>query len=672
MAGPGVYLYLLLTTGNLVQGNYIGTDPNGSTAVPNAANGVTVTSAAGNTIGGTTAGSGNLISGNGQGGLSLNGTGCNDNLVQGNLIGTDASGRLALGNSFSGITIFGANTNLIGGATTGARNIISGNKLAGIYITTNSSGNSVQGNFIGVDTLGTGAIGNAKNGLSIDSASFNIVGGTTAAARNIISGNTNHGIEIYTSLATGNLIQGNYIGADISGQSAIANKLCGLHLQAPANLIGGSANGAGNLISGNAQDGIFLDGTSAASNVVQGNFIGTSADGTSALGNLRGGVGISEAPANLIGGADSRAGNLISANVNYHGIWLFGTGATRNLIQGNKIGTDVTGNVALFSGYQGIYLESAVTNTIGGAVPGAGNLISANNRSGIYLTKASWNIIQGNLIGTKSDGVTALGNLLHALDCQPGSCNNTIGGTDAGAGNRLAFSRTYSGSGYAGARIRSGSTNNAVLGNAIFSNDGLGIDLGTVGISPNISCGGSDGTAANMAQNFPLLTQAVSGNGTSVRGTLNSRPNQMFALQFFANPAADPSGYGEGQVYLGQMNVTTSNNCSTSFVASFPSQVPVGYVISATATDGANNTSEFSACIPVGPVPALAVSPATGNQVRLTWTNTATGFVLKQTDSLSPPVQWTNVSTSPIVSNGQFVVTVPADQARRYYALRFE
>ena len=77
-----------------------------------------------------------------------------------------------------------------------------------------------------------------------------------------------------------------------------------------------------------------------------------------------------------------------------------------------------------------------------------------------------------------------------------------------------------------------------------------------------------------MAQNFPLLTQAVSGNGTSVRGTLNSRPNQMFALQFFANPAADPSGYGEGQVYLGQMNVTTSDICSTSFVASFPARSP--------------------------------------------------------------------------------------------------
>ena len=123
---------------------------------------------------------------------------------------------------------------------------------------------------------------------------------------------------------------------------------------------------------------------------------------------------------------------------------------------------------------------------------------------------------------------------------------------------------------------------------------------------------------------------------------------------------------------MGQTSVTTSNNCSTSFVASFPTQVPVGYVISATATDPANNTSEFSACVAVGAVPALTVSPATGNQVRLAWTNTATGFVLKQTDNLSPPVQWTNVSTVPVVSNGQFVVTVPADQTRSFYALRFE
>ena len=160
---------------------------------------------------------------------------------------------------------------------------------------------------------------------------------------------------------------------------------------------------------------------------------------------------------------------------------------------------------------------------------------------------------------------------------------------------------------YAGVRIRNGSTNNAILGNAIFSNGALGIDLGAYGVNPNISCG--TGSGANMAQNYPMLTQAVSGNGTGIRGTLNSRPNAMFLLQFFANPVCgSPSGNGEGQIYLGQMSVVTSNNCNASFVAGFPESVPVGYSITATATDSANNTSEFSACFTVGPVPALSVA----------------------------------------------------------------
>ena len=185
--------------GNLVQGNYIGTDTNGSLAIPNAGDGVTVSGAGGNTIGGTDAGAGNLLSGNSQGGVGLNGAGADSNLVQGNFIGTDASGQVALGNTLSGVTILGGNSNLVGGTTTAARNIISANKLAGVYITTNSVGNLVQGNFIGVDATGANALGNATNGISIDSASLNTVGGTTAGARNIISGNTNYGIEVFNA-----------------------------------------------------------------------------------------------------------------------------------------------------------------------------------------------------------------------------------------------------------------------------------------------------------------------------------------------------------------------------------------------------------------------------------------------------------------------------------------
>jgi hypothetical protein len=115
----------------------------------------------------------------------------------------------------------------------------------------------------------------------------------------------------------------------------------------------------------------------------------------------------------------------------------------------------------------------------------------------------------------------------------------------------------------------------------------------------------------------------------------------------------------------------TSNDCNTSFLVNFSTQVPAGYAITATATDSANNTSEFSACIPVVPTPTLAVSLA-GQQVSLAWSNTPSGFVLKQTDSLMPPVHWTSVTNSAVLSNGQFVVTLPTDVNRRFYALSFE
>jgi titin len=666
--GSGVSLNLSSATGNLVQGNYIGTDANGSLAIPNAGDGITVNGAPANTLGGASAGAGNLLSGNSQGGVSLNGAGAANNLVQGNYIGTDASGRSALGNLFSGVTIFGGNNNLVGGTMPAAGNVISANKLSGVYITTNSVGNLVQGNLIGVDATGANALGNAINGISIDSAGSNTVGGTTSGARNVISGNTNYGIEIYSPGATGNSIQGNYIGPAITGQSALGNTLCGVHIQSPGNTVGGALGGAGNLISGNGQDGIFLDGSTAANNFVQGNFIGTAAGGTSGLMNLRAGVGISGAPGNTIGGTTSGAGNLISANADADGdagIYLIGSGATGNFIQGNKIGTDVTGTLALGNTHDGIDLESASSNTIGGIVAGAGNLISGNAVDGIFLTNASWNVIQGNLIGTKADGVGNLGNVFHGVELEVGANNNTIGGS-VGAGNRIAFSQGLT----AGVRIRDGSTNNAILSNAIFSNARLGIDLGTYGVNPNVPC--DAGSGANMAQNYPVLSQAVSGNGTGIRGTLNSRPNATFLLQFFANPACNVQGYGDGQFYLGQTTVMTSNNCNVSFVTNLPGSTTLGYVVTATATDSANNTSEFSACVPVTSVPTLTVAPATNHQVTLAWTNTTIGFGLKQTSSLSPPIQWAAVTNIPVVTNGQFVVTLSATTGNRFYALSFE
>ncbi len=661
----GIYLFGSGATANLIQGNYIGTDATGSVPLGNAADGITLAGAGANTIGGigTTGAAGNLISGNGHAGVFLNGVGVAGNVIQGNFIGTDASGRLAVGNTLAGVTISDASSNLVGGATVAARNVISGNKQDGVFITTNGTANLVEGNFIGTDATGTNALGNLFNGISISAAASNTVGGATAGARNVISGNLSYGVQLFPT-ATANVIQGNFIGPDLNGRSALSNHLSGVRIESPTNTIGGPLAGAGNLISGNGQDGILLVGPAAMGNVVQGNSIGTGPRGTNALGNFRAGVGISDAPANTIGGITAGAGNLLSGNADA-GIYLIGSGASLNEIQGNRIGTDSSGSSALGNGLEGIYIERAQTNNIGGTLSGAGNLISANNTRGIFLTNASWNVIQGNLIGTKNDGLTALGNGVHAVELEVGSSHNTIGG-GAGAGNRIAFSPN----GFAGVRIRDGSTNNGILSNAIFSNGALGIDLGAAGVTPNDPC--DTDTGANMSQNFPVLVQAVGGPRTVIRGTLNSAPGAAFVLQFFASSACDPSGYGEGQLYLGDLTVVTSNNCTASFVATLAESVPIGNVITATATDAANNTSEFSACVPVAPIPSLGVVASSNHQVNLAWTNSAGGFVLKQTGSLSPPIQWTTVTNSPIPTNGQYVVTLNITNGNKFFLLSFE
>jgi titin len=670
-SGSGIYL--VNASGSLVQGNYLGTDRLGAVALPNHGDGITLLGASATTVGGTNTGAGNLISGNNLGGVSLQGASAN-NQVQGNLIGPGAAGTNAVANLASGVNLLSSSGNLIGGASVAARNVISGNLLDGILIT-NSSGNTVAGNYIGVDATGTNMLGNIYNGIDVEgTSSGTLVGGLAASALNVISGNTN-GIALLGG--SGTVIQGNYIGTDKTGQKALGNTQYGVDVASAGNTIGSVTNGYGNIISGNSLDGVIIVGTGVSNNLVQGNFIGTKAGGNSILLNNRSGLGIFGASGNTIGGVVAGAGNVICGNGTYAigqgGIYLQG-GASGNFIQGNWVGTDRTGTLALGNTQEGIYLMGAVSNVIGGSLPGAGNVTSANGTRGIWLDMgASWNVVQGNLIGTKSDGVSPLGNTDHNIEVGDsaggaGAINNTIGG-GLGAGNTIAFAGTI----YAGVRVRDGSTNNAILGNSIFGNGGLGIDLSTVGPGPINNCGVNPG--ANMLQNFPVLSQAVSGNGTGIRGTLNSRPNSTFLIQFFANPACDKSLHGQGQtyLYLGDQMVATGGACTNAFVATFPGQVPPGYVITATATDSAYNTSEFSTCAPVAPVPALAISTnGISAQLNLAWTNTATGFVLKQTGSLSPPAQWTTVTNPPVNANGQFVVALPIASTNQFFVLSFE
>jgi hypothetical protein len=507
---------------------------------------------------------------------------CDNNTIQGNYIGVDPTGTLGRSNS-NGIFFSASSNNLIGGTTTAARNLISGNSFAGIE--TNGANNLVQGNFIGTNASGTAAIPNGANGLEISnggpSSANNMIGGTAPGAGNLISGNPT-GIRVN---APGTSIQGNLIGTDITGTVKLANG-GGINAVTTDTLIGGTTPEARNIISGNNGDGVFFGGIGSR---LQGNFIGLDITGTVRLGN--GGSGVVAGNSALIGGTTPGARNVISGNGGFGNISLgsnnSGGSAT---VQNNLIGTDVTGDVALTNPLAGISISSS-SNVIGGSTPLAPNIISGN-RSGIELGGSiapgpTGNIIQGNIIGLNEDRTVVLPNLLGGIRISDSS-NNTIGGGTFDSAN---FIRSNHGPGIV---VFSG-TRNAMHWNSIDANDGLGIDLSGDGVTANDS--GDPDTGANNLQNFPTLTRSTSNSGgTTVEGTLNSTPNSTFQIEFYYNATCDASGNGEGSQFLGTTNVTTDGSGNASFSALTPIPLSSGRAVTATATDSLGNTSEFSPC----------------------------------------------------------------------------
>ena len=218
---------------NLIVGNYLGTDVTGTLAVrgsPSTSNGGVRVGSSNNTIGGTTAVDRNLVSGHNGVGILIAGT---FNRVQGNYIGTDATGTMALGNGW-GVDVRGPNT-LIGGTMPGARNIISGNGY-GLSLWNHEA--VVQGNYIGTDVTGTLALGNGI-GVEFNSGIGTTIGWTAAEERNIISGNQGVGINSYAGGVFNNSrIQGNYIGTDVTGTSALGNTI-GVSISGPELTVGG-------------------------------------------------------------------------------------------------------------------------------------------------------------------------------------------------------------------------------------------------------------------------------------------------------------------------------------------------------------------------------------------------------------------------------------------------
>ena len=591
------------TSHHLILGNHLGIGADGSTAHGNRY-GVYVQSGTGCVIGGTSAAERNVISGNLEAGVAI-ATSAVNNQVLGNYIGLDAPGRAAVPNGTHGISVAGGTFGTaIGGAVAGAGNVISGNAGHGIWII-DSDNNTVQGNIIGLDHAGSAVVANGGSGILFSSGANSLIGGTSPAARNVVSGNVGIGIEMAGgSSVVGTRVQGNYIGTDDTGTYDRGNGSTGITLAGAEGVtIGGLVAGAGNLISGNDACGIAFS-TWACADTVQGNVIGLNASGTGALGNSSHGILIMDhASAILIGAADAAGRNVISANGG-DGIKTMGDNATHHVrVIGNYIGTDITG--ALDRGNAGSGLDVAgylyfIGDDVGS---GMGNLISGNDGlAGINLaTSRCYSIIiQGNAIGTALDG-TALGNAGDGIAVRGGAHYNWIGGAPD-ACNTIAYN------GRSGVAVMDDSERNSIGANSIHSNGQLGISLGGgTAPTPNDPLDADEGP--NGLQNYPVLT-LVAPEGAW--GTLHSAPESEYRIELFESSVCDPSGYGEGLRRLGVLYVTTDGEGAAAFHYAFDPPASVGNVVTATASDSLGNTSEFSACMVVDAAAAVTDGAVSG------------------------------------------------------------
>jgi len=481
-------------------------------------------------------------------------------IIEACFLGTDATGTSASGNNIGVFLDFGFNISgtRIGDTTAAARNLISGNAV-GVFIQ-NASNNVVEGNFIGTDVTGGNVIAQGAGVNLANGSNGNVIGGTTAAARNVIACNSG----VFVGTGDGNIVEGNFIGTDVTGTKSFGFGAfsTGVTIDTGTNaLIGGltATPGAppGNLIAGCGR-GVSIGNNTITT--VQGNLIGTDAAGTAVIGIDLDGVTV-QGPSNTIGGSTTTARNVISG-CGRHAVTMGTDNASvhDNFVQGNFIGTDINGVNPLPNGGSGIDLAVGFSNTIGGTTgtPGIppGNVIM-NNANGVIIgSGVTDHLIRGNVIaGNQGRGVFVAG---------------------------------------------ANSTGNSILGNSIFGNGDLGIDLAGPNDSPSHVTPNDSGdadTGPNNLQNFPVLTSVANGGGmTTISGRINSVANKQYRIEFFSNDDIDGSGYGEGQNFIGFVNATTNGSGDASFSKSL-SQIGAGKRVTATATDPTGNTSEFSGAI---------------------------------------------------------------------------
>lgn len=692
------------STNAKVQCNYIGLLPDGTNSESNSlAVGALGASAL---IGGLNIGEGNVIAGNAGGIRTYNGS--SDTSMQGNFIGTIASGMASRFNSI-GIRDFSPT----GGSSTWrdiTGNLIAGNSGGGIrldaasVVAPSTDLIRIQRNVIGFNRDRSALLLNGAGSSGINSFSGSItnvlIGGSAASDGNLIAGNVDG---ILLTNAASITIQGNTIARSAGRGIALVN--------VNGATIGGTSSGLGNIIGGNTGNGI--DVTSGSTNIsILGNTIGSATIAGTTADNGGHGIMLDTASNVAIGNGTTNGRNVIASN-GRRAITGLGTISTIS-INGNYIGTDASGNVAVTNGQaegasrrdavafdSGTYTNvSVLNNVIGGYT---GSLVE------FYNTSASGITIQGNNLGVGADGISQIvfGNnedLIYIGGNPRVYSQVLIGGSGPGQGNTIAFSNR------SGVRLQSSGSNLQVIGNTIrdntrngiylidstsaafisnriFNNGMLGIDLGENGVTLNDAGDGDAGQ--NNLLNFPETIRAVvsAPNQLSYRFTLDApAASDGYRIEFFANATADPSGFGEGERYLGHVDIVHPGGAQifTGTLATL-GPVSIGEAISATTTrrtaGGAwDITSEFSAVATADGLAQLAIAMTSevfdppvgdpfatpGNDLLLTATVSNTGTGSTDADSIfavatiNPANAFLNGVTPALGGIVSFVTAAPA------------
>lgn len=376
--------------------------------------------------------------------------------------GDDSALMIELDGTFATGAVHGLHFNGAGASGSTVQGLII-NRFTGNGIeVTNADDVVIVGNFIGLDSTGTAAAGNTGHGIAVNGGSSRvIIGGETADLRNVISGNTLDGVNIVGAQSSATVI-GNFIGTNAAGTAAVGNRSDGIEIQSAGNQIGGS--NAGNVIAGNIGAGVNINGNAALDNQIQGNLIGTNSQGEAGLGNLGSGI-------------------------------IVNNGADRTII-----GTDGDG-----------------TND-----GSEGNVISGNTGYGIRLQSVDDVVIAGNYIGTTPDGTSARANSLGGILLAGSATDNRIG-TDADGTSDTFERNVISGNGGAGITISASATGTKIAGNSIGTQaDGV-TSLGNAGAGVLISGSGGDNTIGGTSTAARNVIAFNAGDGVTISaGTGNS------------------------------------------------------------------------------------------------------------------------------------------------------